>query len=252
MVNLERLVDYLDELLAPADFDDYCPNGLQVQGRPEVRRIVGGVTACQALLEAAIERGCDALLVHHGYFWKGEDPRVVGMKRRRLGVLLAHDVSLLAYHLPLDAHPVYGNNAELGRLLQVRDAAPIAAEGPASLVWQGALAETVTGTELADRLSTVLHREPLHVGTAGKRVRRVAWCTGAAQGFVQAAAEAEVDAYITGEVSEQTVHVARELGLEFYAAGHHATERYGVKALGAHLQERWAVAFDFIDIANPA
>ncbi len=252
MVRLERLVAYLDELLTPASFSDYCPNGLQVEGRAEVRRIIGGVTASQALLEAAVERGCDALLVHHGYFWKGEDPRVVGIKRRRLGTLLSHDISLLAYHLPLDAHPVYGNNAEFGRLLRVAEAAPVATGYAAPLVWQGRLAEPLTGADLARRLATVLGREPLYVGQPGRRVGRIAWCTGAAQGLIEAAAAVGVDAYITGEVSEPTVHIARETGLEFYAAGHHATERYGVQALGAHLQEQWGVEFHFIDIDNPA
>ena len=252
MVSLTRLTGYLDELLTPEAFSDYCPNGLQVEGRAQVRRIVGGVTACQALLEAAAEREADALLVHHGYFWKSEDPRIVGIKRQRLATLLRHEMSLLAYHLPLDAHPRYGNNVQLGRRLGIEGGAPLAARGAAALVWEGRLPEPQSARDWAEHVAAVLGREPLHVGREQRLLHRVAWCTGAAQGFIEAAAAAGVDAYLTGEVSEPTVHVARELGLEFYAAGHHATERYGVQALGRHLQETLAVEFLFVDITNPA
>jgi dinuclear metal center YbgI/SA1388 family protein len=213
--------------------------------------VVTGVTASDAFLEAAIDAGADAVLVHHGYFWRGEDPRIVGIKHRRLARLLVNDVSLIAYHLPLDAHPELGNNAQLALRLGLRVEGPLAEQGDGALIFRGQLHERLDGEVLAARIERALGRRPLHV--PGERpVRTVAWCTGAAQRYIERAAAAGVDAFLTGEVSEQTVHVARETGIHFFAAGHHATERYGVQALGAHLAERFRIDHRFLDLDNPA
>lgn len=250
-VDLQHLVNYTDALLRAARFADYCPNGLQVQGRSEVQRIVSGVTACQPLLDAAAEREADLVLVHHGFFWRGESQPVVGMKRRRLGTLLLHDISLLAYHLPLDAHPELGNNAQLGELLGIRDQQPLDADNPEAVGNVGRLEAPLPVSALLAQLEALTGRTPLHIGDPGVPVQRIAWCTGAAQSYIGAAVAAGADLFLTGEASEQTVHIAREEGLQFIAAGHHATERYGVQALGAHLAARFGLEHQFVDIDNP-
>lgn len=250
-VDLQHLVNYTDTLLQAERFADYCPNGLQVQGRAQVQRIVSGVTACQPLLDAAAELGADLVLVHHGFFWRGEAQPVVGMKRRRLGALLLHDISLLAYHLPLDAHPELGNNARLGELLGIRDRQPLDAANPEGVGNIGSLPAPLQVCALLLQLEALTGRPPLHVGDPGLRVQRIAWCTGAAQSYIGAAVAAGADLFLTGEASEQTVHIAREEGLQFIAAGHHATERYGVQALGEHLAVQFGLEHQFVDIDNP-
>ncbi|MGK9067272.1 Nif3-like dinuclear metal center hexameric protein [Stutzerimonas chloritidismutans] len=250
-VALSTLVAYADRYLNAGKIADYCPNGLQVEGRAEVSRIVSGVTASQALLDAAVEAGADVVLVHHGYFWKNEDPRVLGMKQRRLRTLLLNDISLLAYHLPLDVHPEVGNNVQLARVLGLLEEGPLEPDNPRSVGLVGSLPEPLLPSELAARIQRELGREPLTVaGTAP--IQRIAWCTGGAQGYIEQAVAAGADAYLTGEVSEQTVHVARETGISFFAAGHHATERYGVQALGEHLARQFGIEHRFIDCPNPA
>jgi dinuclear metal center YbgI/SA1388 family protein len=251
MVHREQLVNYLDTLLNVAAFDDYCPNGLQVEGRAEINSIIGGVTASQALINAAIQEGADTLLVHHGYFWKGEDPRVVGMKHRRLMSLLDAGMNLLAYHLPLDTHPELGNNAQLARLLGLKTTGSFGQGKGPDIGLVGEVTAPCTGEAFAELLTTSLGRTPLHIPGKEGKIRTIAWCSGAAQGFTQQAADLGVDAYLTGEVSEQTVHEARELGIHFFSAGHHATERGGVRALGAHLAEKYGISFRFEDIDNP-
>lgn len=252
-VALTELSQYLDQCLRPDQFQDYCPNGLQVEGRTAIVRLATGVTACQRFLDEAIEWGADALLVHHGFFWQGEAPQVVGMKRRRLAALLASEVSLLAYHLPLDAHPEFGNNACLGRLMgfELADQKPLqpGIEGGVGLI--GDLPEAIAAVEMVAKLEKITGRKPLHVATLEASVRRIAWCTGAAQGYIDAAVAAGADLFVTGEASEQTVHTAREEGIHFVAAGHHATERYGVQALGDHLAQHFSLEHQFIDIDNP-
>lgn len=250
-VALTTLVDEADRYLNTAKISDYCPNGLQVEGRPQVRRIVSGVTASQALLDAAVEAQADVVLVHHGYFWKNEDPRVVGIKQRRLKTLLNNDISLLAYHLPLDVHPEVGNNVQLARLLGLIVEGSLEPDNPRSVGLVGSLDTPLAPADFMRRIQTVLGREPLMIEGAGL-IRRIAWCTGGAQGYIDQAVTAGVDAYLTGEVSEPTVHIARENGLSFFAAGHHATERYGVQALGDYLAKRFAVEHLFIDCPNPA
>jgi dinuclear metal center YbgI/SA1388 family protein len=250
MAALHDIVALLDDLLEPARYSDYAPNGLQVEGAGTVTRVLGGVTASLALIEAAVEAGAEAILVHHGWFWRNEDPRILGMKRRRMDLLLRNDISLIAYHLPLDAHPEFGNNVSLGRLLGLdRDAS---VSGLPELVMCGELPTPLSAAGFAALIAGRLGREPLHVGNGPAHIRRVAWCTGAAQDYIEAVARAGFDAYVSGEISERTTHIARECGIHYYAAGHHATERYGVQAVGEHLARRLGIDFRFVDIDNPA
>lgn len=249
MVELNELVKYCDERLMVNSFVDYCPNGLQIEGKAQVAKIVTGVTASQALIEAAVMAGADCLLVHHGYFWKGESAPLVGMKYRRIKALLDNGISLLAYHLPLDAHPQLGNNAQLGQRLGLEIAGRFLDNG---IGYWAEPAESLSASELAERITKALGRTPLVIAPPGERhIRRVAWCSGAAQGYLEQAAALGVDAYISGEISEHTVHAARELGMHYFAAGHHATERYGVQALGAELLQHFYITHEFIDIPNP-
>ena len=244
----EDLVEYLDGLLQPANFRDYCPNGLQVEGRGEIRRIVAGVTASQALLDAAVACDADAVLVHHGYFWKGEDGRITGMRKKRLGTLLNHDINLLAYHLPLDAHPELGNNAQLASRLGWL---PEGRFGDQNIAWFGRLPETELASALGDKLAHLLGRQPQMIGDSERAIRRIGWCSGGAQGYFEQAIALGLDAYVSGEISEQTVHLARESGVVYFAAGHHATERLGAQALDGHLAERFGIQCEFVDIDNP-
>lgn len=244
-----ELETYLAQLLDVTSFRDYSPNGLQVEGRPEVRRVLAGVSASQALLDAAVEWGADAVLVHHGYFWKGEDGRITGLKKKRLGTLLRQDISLFAYHLPLDAHPELGNNAQLARELGWTVDGRFAEQ---DIGFLGRCGEALPAGELARRVALALGREPLLVGDAARKVARVAWCSGGAQGYFEQAIAAGAELFLSGEISEQTTHLARESGVPFLAAGHHATERYGVRALAAHLKERFGLECRFLDIDNPA
>ncbi|WP_237173341.1 Nif3-like dinuclear metal center hexameric protein [Paracandidimonas lactea] len=254
-VSTHTLANWLDDTLQAGRFKDYCPNGLQVEGRDTIQRIVTGVTVSQALLEHAVARGADAVLAHHGWFWKNEDPRVRGPKRRRLALALANELNIFAYHLPLDAHPELGNNAQLARVLGLtpdRDdtGAPLTC-GPGDLVWLGTCPAVATLGDLATSVSKRLHRAPLTVGDLQRPVRRVAWCTGAAQSMMDAAIEAGADAYITGEVSEPTFHLANETGVGFISAGHHATERYGIQALGQAIAQQFGIDVEFVDLDNP-
>mgnify|MGYP001585203899 CR=1 FL=1 len=244
----EELVEYLDGLLQPAKFRDYCPNGLQVEGRAEVSRIVAGVTASQALLDAAVARGADAVVVHHGYFWKGEDGRVTGIRRSRLKTLLGNDINLFAYHLPLDAHPELGNNAQLASRLGWQ---PDGRFGEQDIAWLGRVAVPTTAGRLAAEIAASLARQPLLIGDSQRPLRRLGWCTGGAQGYFEQAIALGVDAFVSGEISEQTVHLARESGVAYLACGHHASERYGVAALAAHLAVQCGLQCEFVDVDNP-
>jgi len=243
-----ELENHLQQMLEVGRFRDYCPNGLQVEGRTEIRSIVTGVTASLDLLIAARDHKADAVFVHHGYFWRGEEPRVTGTRRTRLATLLAHDINLFAYHLPLDAHAELGNNAQLARVLDL----PVAGRfGEQDIAMHGALAVPLTLAALTQRVHERLARAPQVIGRAERPIRRIAWCTGAAQGYLEEAVRFGVDAYITGEISEQTVHLARETDVAFIAAGHHATERYGIRALGDHLAAQFGLQHRFIDLENP-
>lgn len=248
MIRIEELVQYNAECLQVSSFRDYGPNGLQVAGKPMVQRLLTGVSACEALLTQAIAQNADVVLVHHGLFWQGDDPCIVGLRQRRLRCLLQHDINLLAYHLPLDAHPLLGNNARLGHLLGLAGAPTF---GEQQLGWLAQESTPVSVGDVVARLHHVLSRLPLLIGESSRLVRRIAWCTGAAHRWLPEAAAAGAEVFITGEISEPTVHVAREMGIALIAAGHHATERYGVQALGEHLAERFGLWHQFMDIDNP-
>jgi dinuclear metal center YbgI/SA1388 family protein len=248
-LNRDTIAQYLEQALDITRFRDYCPNGLQVEGRADIRTLVTGVTASLALIEAAVEAQADAILVHHGYFWRGEDPRVVGAKHKRLKLLLAHDINLFAYHLPLDKHPELGNNAQLARRLDLQAEGRF---GEDDLGWLGTAGTAVkTVGDLAQLAENRLGRKPLVIGDSARPVGRIGWCTGAAQNMLGDAIAAGATAYLSGEISEPTVHLARESGVAYLACGHHATERYGVQAVGAHLAERFGITHRFIDIPNP-
>jgi dinuclear metal center YbgI/SA1388 family protein len=249
-VNRDHFAKYLEQALDINRFRDYCPNGLQVEGRSLIRTLVTGVTASMALLEAAAAAGADAILVHHGYFWRGEDARVAGPKQRRLKLLLANDINLFAYHLPLDMHAEYGNNVQLGRQLGLAADARFGEDG---LGWLGNVITPgiKTVADLAMAIEMRLGRVPLVIGDPAQPLNRIGWCTGAAQNMFGDAIAAGASVYLSGEISEPTVHLARETGVSYLACGHHATERYGVQALGAHLEERFGIAHHFIDIDNP-
>ena len=252
MTQRSELVNTLDELLQPARFKDYGPNGLQVEGRAQVQRLVSGVTASRALIEAAIAAGADTVLVHHGLFWRGYDGRVTGWMRQRLGLLLAHDINLLAYHLPLDAHAELGNNAQLGRVLGLVADARFGDQELGFLGGRAGGGAFDDAAALGRDIAQALGRAVTVVDPAPRPVRRIAWCTGGAQGYFESAIQAGADAFITGEISEPQAHYARECGVAFIACGHHASERYGVQAVGAHVAARLGLAHQFIDIDNPA
>ncbi len=248
-VDRNRLEAHLASTLDINRFRDYCPNGLQVEGGEQVQYLVSGVTASLALIEAALEKGADALLVHHGYFWKGEDPRVVGHRQKRLKLLLANGINLFAYHLPLDAHPVLGNNAQLGQRLGLK---PEGRFGDQDLGWLGlAPPEVNTVGDLAALVERALGRAPLVIGNPDQTLGSVGWCTGAAQNALADSITAGVRVYLSGEFSEQTVHLARESQVAYLACGHHATERYGVQALGQHIENQFGIRHEFIDVPNP-
>lgn len=252
MHNLE-LENILDTFLQSKQIKDYTINGLQVEGRPDVKRIITGVTASLELIDMAIERGADALLVHHGYFWKSEAPAIRGMKYQRIKRLIEGGINLYAYHLPLDLEATLGNNAMLGKLWNIMDVAPLSDDQP--LVLTGELPEIMDVVSLAKLIEQSLDRKPFVEASGPKLIKRIAWCSGVAQDMLEEVAEAGFDAFITGEVSERTIYIARELGIHFFAAGHHATERGGVKALGEWLQSEYGqshgLKVEFIDIDNP-
>lgn len=249
-VNRDNFAKYLEQTLDITRFRDYCPNGLQVEGRPLIKKLVTGVTASLALIEAALEADADAILVHHGYFWRGEDARVVGPKHKRLKALLTNDINLLAYHLPLDMHPEYGNNVQLAlHLGLVADGR----FGEGDLGWLGVASDAGLKTvgDLARMVEARLGRAPLLIGNAAQTLGRLGWCTGAAQNMLADAIAAGASAYLSGEISEPTVHLAREAGVAYLACGHHATECFGVQALGEHLAAHFGIEHCFIDVANP-
>lgn len=250
-VSLNELDKELKNLLKPEQFKDYCPNGMQVEGRSEVAKIVTGVTASKALIDAAIAAQADLILVHHGYFWRGEDQTITGIKKARIETLLQHGVSLLAYHLPLDAHSELGNNAQLANILEFETGTPLDDHERNPIVFSGRLAKAMSFNDLKLHIQQKLGREPLGVDAKPGEIESIAWCTGAAQNFIELAVDAGVDAYISGEISEQTVHIAKEAGLTYFSAGHHATERYGVQAVGEYLAGKFSIEHEFIDIDNP-
>lgn len=250
-VKLSELLAFINQRLNPEKFKDYCPNGLQIEGKSEVEKIITGVTASQALIDRAIDEGADALLVHHGFFWKGESSCLTGIKRRRVKALLEHDISLIGYHLPLDAHPEIGNNAQLASKLGINITGGLEPDNPYSIGNIGELNQPMSAKAFANLIAERLERQPLVIEGGDHIISTVAWCTGGAQGYIDKAVDLGVDAYLSGEISEPTVHSARENQIHYFAAGHHATERYGVKALGKELALQFNLQHQFVDIDNP-
>ena len=250
-MQLDQLCNFCDDYLKVSEFQDYCPNGLQVESSREVNHIVTGVTASLALIDAAIEVGADTLLVHHGYFWKGESQPIAGFKGRRIRRLIRNNINLLAYHLPLDAHPEVGNNAQLAKIMNWSIEGSFGSVGQHDIVFRGELDTALNLEALSDNIAQRLGCKPLSISAGANDIKSIAWCTGAAQSYIEAAAERGIDAFISGEVSEHTFHYAREAGIHYIAAGHHATERYGVQALASLLAERFQLRQEFIDIPNP-
>lgn len=246
-ITREVLEDYLSGLLNINDIKDYCPNGLQVEGSFTIDKIVTGVTASQRLIEEAIAHNAQAIIVHHGYFWKGEDARITGIKKSRIATLLEHEISLFAYHLPLDRHAQFGNNVQLAQLMgwQIID------ELEGTIALHGLVDGSETGLSLKRKLSEALDFDVLHIGEDLDDIETIAWCTGAAEDYLEQAIKAGVDAFVTGEISEKIVHMALESGVHFFSAGHHATERGGIYSLGKHLRNKFEVDVQFIDLQIP-
>lgn len=249
METLDSLQNYIHTLLEVDKFSDYAPNGLQVQGKSEIKHIVTGVTASLALIDKAVELEADALLVHHGYFWKGEDPRIIGMKHARIAKLIKNDISLLGYHLPLDAHSELGNNAQLAKRFGISYTEDMDSEGVGKI---GEFASPKSLSDFSQEVEKILGRKPMTISAGEHSIKRIGYCSGGAQGYISFAIDKKVDAYISGEISEKTVHEARESGVHYIAAGHHATERYGIEALGEHLASQFNFKHTFVDIDNPA
>lgn len=249
--NLEQV---LNELLRPDLVNDYCPNGLQVEGVSDIKRIVTGVTASMQLIDEAIKLKADAILVHHGYFWKGENSQIVGMKKARIKKLLQHDINLFAYHLPIDVHTELGNNIQLGKRLSLQNIRVLEGFNPMGIVMVGELRNTCSLIEFTDIVENTLKRKPISIESphANTQISKVAWCTGGGQGYIDQVVGRGVDVFMSGEISEQTVHSAQEQSIHYIAAGHHATERYGVKAVGEYLSSNYALDVNFIDCDNPA
>lgn len=251
MIATSTLCDYINKLLQVEKFRDYCPNGLQVEGRPQISSIVSGVTACQELIEYARSVSADAILVHHGYFWKGENECIVGMKARRIQSLLDAQINLLAYHLPLDAHPELGNNAQIGKQLGFHQRGTLDDDQQTPIALWGEVDPAISPEDLKQAIQTCLKRDPLWIDSGNKVIRTVGWCTGAAQDYIHYAISKGLDAFISGEVSERTTHIARESGIHYFGAGHHATERCGVQALGEHLAQKLSLQHHFYEVPNP-
>ncbi|WP_373975991.1 Nif3-like dinuclear metal center hexameric protein [Chitinibacter sp. SCUT-21] len=247
-IQRQELENYIGQLLAVARFKDYAPNGLQVEGKAQIHKIVTGVTASLALIEAAIELEADAILVHHGYFWKGEDQAIVRTKKQRIAKLLINDINLFGYHLPLDAHETLGNNAQLAQKLGL---IPMSRFGDQDLVWRGELPVPMSLDTFKEHIGLQLKRPTLTIGDLNKPIRQVAWCTGGAQSYFREASNLDIDCFITGEASEFVTHLAHESGVAFIAAGHHATERYGIEALGKHLATEFDLEHIHLDLDNP-
>jgi dinuclear metal center YbgI/SA1388 family protein len=247
-----ELENVLNTLLKPEIIKDFCPNGLQIQGNNHINKVITGVTATQALIEQAIVKKADAILVHHGFFWKNESPVIRGMKYQRIKALIDNNINLFAYHLPLDIHPELGNNVQLANLLSIEVKGPLEIGNPLSVAIYGEVEQAISGEALAIKINEKLFRECLHIAPpSNKKIKRIAWCTGGGQSYIELAAEQGFDAFISGEASEQTTHVAKEMDIHFFAAGHHATERYGVKAVGEYLAKEQGIDVEFIDIDNP-
>lgn len=251
MITRSELTTYLDQFLAAPSIADYAPNGLQIEGRTEIHRLCTAVSITQTVIQAAIEWKADAILVHHGFFWRGERPVLTGVRKQRIAALLKNDMNLFAYHLPLDLHPVVGNNACIAQRLPVTNITQHDVEKLPKGLWMGELKQGLNGQDFAEVLQNALLQAPIHIAAERPQIQKIAWCTGAAQDFLEDAEKLGVDAYISGEISERTNDLAQELNIHYYACGHHATERYGVQALAAHLIDKFGIEHQFIETHNP-
>jgi len=251
MITRDDLVSYLDDLLSCSQFQDYAPNGLQIEGRSSIQTICTAVTASEAVIAEALNYGADALIAHHGFFWRGEESVITGMRRRRIGQVIAGDLNLYAYHLPLDCHATLGNNACLGQLLQLNAILSHDIGKTANILWSGEFREAMTAQMLIKQIGDALQQPPLHIAGTDKLIKRIAWCSGAAQDYIEDAQRLGVDAYLSGEISERTYYQALELNMHYFACGHHATERFGIQALGTHLAKQFNLDHQFIDSMNP-
>ncbi len=247
-VSLQFLVSSLNQYLKADSIQDYCPNGLQIEGKPLVQKLVGGVTATQDLIDFAILNNADAILVHHGFFWKGEGQEITGIKKKRIQALLKHDISLIAYHLPLDVHPIVGNNVQLAKQLNLTVSGPLDPSAKQSIGIVSQLSEPMTANKFQKFVTEVLGRDCFQVGDETKLIKHIGLCTGAAQSMINQAVSLGLDAFLSGEISEPTVHVANETGVNYFSAGHHATERGGVMALGKYIKEEFDIDFQFVDL----
>jgi dinuclear metal center YbgI/SA1388 family protein len=252
VIKRKELSTYLDQFLNTAGYNDYAPNGLQVEGKEEIQRIATAVTASEEAIIQAIKWQADALIVHHGYFWRGESPVLVGMKKQRISHLLVNNINLFAYHLPLDCHLELGNNACLGTLLSLQSINTHKVNNVEHLLWSARFSNPIDPQALSELIANKLQRTPLHVASAkNQKVSSIAWCSGGAQDYIEEASKLGVDAYLSGEISERTYYQAQELGIHYYSCGHHATERYGVQALGQHVANIFKLEHLFIDSDNP-
>lgn len=251
MITRSALADFLNDYLDCAAYRDYAPNGLQIEGRATIQRICTAVTASQEVIERAIDWRADALIVHHGYFWRGEDAVITGMRRARIAAIVKHDLNLFAYHLPLDGHPVLGNNACIAERLQIQDKAMHPVANIPNLLWTGNLPKPLSSKQFSQHMTTIFQQTPQHIAGSDKKIQSIAFCSGAAQDYIVDAHQLGVDAYMSGEISERTYYQAKELGLHYFACGHHATERFGVQALGAYLHAQFDLTCHFLDTQNP-
>ncbi|BCA95072.1 GTP cyclohydrolase 1 type 2 [Legionella antarctica] len=251
MITRNELSLHLHEFLNCAQYNDYAPNGLQIEGQEKIKRICTAVTASEEIISKAVAWKAEALLVHHGYFWRGEDPIIIGMKRQRIAKLLSHNINLFAYHLPLDCHPELGNNACLAKLLLLESIQMHKAGNTENLLWSGKLAHPMSNPMFTQFLEKILGRKPLYIAGSNNIIKSIAWCSGAAQDFIEDAHRLGVDAYLSGEISERTYYQAKELGISYYSCGHHATERYGIQSLGKYLSSYFKLEHLFLDSNNP-
>ncbi len=252
MVLASKLSHYANLYLTVDEFKDYCPNGLQVQGKSEINKIVSGVSLNNELIDRAIESNADAILVHHGLLWYKDTPTIIGVKKERLTKLIMHEINLYAYHLPLDVHPLFGNNAFFVKELNLNNIMKKNLFGTRDLLWFGELVNPMDPTKFTIKLDELFGQKSIYApAKKSSEIKKIAWCTGAAQDGIEEAANENIDAFITGEISERTYHLARELNIDFFAVGHHASECFGVNSFGRHLAEHFGLEYEFINVYNP-
>ena len=251
MANLNEIIQWCDQTLKSHEFKDYAPNGLQIEGTSEVKKILCAVTASQTAIDAAVAYGADLLLVHHGYFWKGEPYPITGMRGKRIKSLIQHDISLVGYHLPLDSHPTIGNNAAIADLLELEHIQALDPNERNPIGNIGYLKSAMSPEVFKQFASEKLGFDAIHLPADKTSIQKVGFCTGGAQDYIKKAADQDCDAYISGEVSERTFYEAQELNVHYYACGHHATEKYGVQRLAKAISEQFNIEYSYFELNNP-